>query len=308
MALFDVATTGWSWGELGAAGPLCEQAEQAEALGFHSFWLPENHFGQRAIPSPLTLLAAIAARTERIKLGCTSYLLPIRNPILAAEEVAVLDQLSAGRLILGVGRGIQPAMFDAFAIDVADKCKLFAENLALMRQAWRGEPLGEDARGKPIRLAPLPMQRPEPPIWVAAFGPLALKQVAGLGMPYLASPIETLGVLEENYQRHAELVLQAEHSPVSEVPVMRGVFVSSDPAQLRAARQGMAKTLPPEIDEGDIDDIVVLGEPDAVSEKLLESRSRLGVTLLIVRAGIPGIAESAQLDSHAKLMELVDSL
>jgi len=91
------------------------QAERAEALGFHSYWLPENHFEDpRAIPSPLTLLAAASGRTHKIGLATTSYLLPIRHPIQAAEEVAVLDQLCEGRLILGLGRGLQKAMFDVF--------------------------------------------------------------------------------------------------------------------------------------------------------------------------------------------------
>ncbi|MFT7546869.1 MAG: alkanesulfonate monooxygenase SsuD, partial [Candidatus Azotimanducaceae bacterium] len=88
----EVAVTPWSHNVSWFADDLCEQAVLAEKMGFHSFWLPENHFGDsKAIPSPLTLLAAVAARTSRIKLGTTSYLLTIRNPIQAAEEVAVLD-------------------------------------------------------------------------------------------------------------------------------------------------------------------------------------------------------------------------
>ena len=99
----EIAVTPWSLSTLGAADELTSQAEIAENLGCHSFWLPENHFGDaRSIPSPLMLLAAVAARTRSIKLGSTSYLLPIRHPLQAAEEVAVLDRLSGGRVILGV--------------------------------------------------------------------------------------------------------------------------------------------------------------------------------------------------------------
>ncbi len=309
MSELEVATTAWSWRELSDADSLCVQAEQAEQMGFHSFWLPENHFGaKRSIPAPLTLLAAVAARTKQLKLGCTSYLLPIRNPILAAEEVAVLDQLSGGRLILGVGRGMQPAMFRAFAIDAGEKRKLFARNLDIMRSAWRGESLGSDDNGDPIRLSPLPVQRPEPPVWVAAFGPLALQQVAGLGLPYLASPVESIDSLEQNYQRHREQVAAAGHPPVSDVPVMRGVFVADDAAQLQAARTGLLQTLPPGIQESAIDDIALVGDSHAVRDKLIEYRERLGLSLLIVRAGVPGLPEEAQLASHAKLLELARSL
>ncbi|GAB5450588.1 MAG: LLM class flavin-dependent oxidoreductase [Halioglobus sp.] len=309
MSELQVATTAWSWRGLSDADSLCVQAEQAELMGFHSFWLPENHFGaKRSIPAPLTLLAAVAARTQHLKLGCTSYLLPIRNPILAAEEVAVLDQLSGGRLILGVGRGMQPAMFRAFAVDASQKRKLFAHNLDIMRRAWRGESLGTDDKGDPIRLSPLPVQRPEPPVWVAAFGPLALQQVAGLGLPYLASPVESIDSLEQNYTRHREQVAAAGHPPVSEVPVMRGVFVADDAAQLKSARTGLLQTLPPGIDESVIDDIALIGDRVTVRDKLIEYRERLGLTLLIVRAGVPGLSGEVQLASHTRLVEIVRSL
>jgi alkanesulfonate monooxygenase SsuD/methylene tetrahydromethanopterin reductase-like flavin-dependent oxidoreductase (luciferase family) len=131
----EVGTTPWMWDALSPAEMLCAQAERAQTLGFHSFWLPENHFGATAaIPSPLMLLAAISGRAQSIRLGCTSYLLPIRHPLQAAEEVAVLDQLCGGRLILGLGRGLSGAMFKAFGVAAGDKRKLFQANLNVMRQ------------------------------------------------------------------------------------------------------------------------------------------------------------------------------
>ena len=117
------------------AAELARQAARAEAWGYRSFWLPENHFGEGAIPDPLMLLGAVAAVTETIKLGTTSYLLPLRHPLQAAEQVAVLDQLCEGRVILGVGRGYQPALFDAFSVERAEKRAIFAECLAMMRAA-----------------------------------------------------------------------------------------------------------------------------------------------------------------------------
>ncbi|MDX1736571.1 MAG: LLM class flavin-dependent oxidoreductase, partial [Halioglobus sp.] len=160
-----IATTPWDWQGIAHADSLCAQAEAAEAMGLHSFWLPENHFGgSRAIPSPLTQLAAVAARTTSIRLGCTSYLLPIRHPLQAAEEVAVLDQLSGGRLILGLGRGLGKGMFDAFGVQRGDKRALFSEKLDIMRRAWAGEAVHESADDKPVVLSPLPVQRPEPPL------------------------------------------------------------------------------------------------------------------------------------------------
>ena len=88
------------------AQSLSRQAALAENWGYESFWLPENHFtGDGAIPEPLMLLAGAAASTTKIRLATTSFLLTLRHPLQAAEQVAVLDQLSNGRVILGVGRG-----------------------------------------------------------------------------------------------------------------------------------------------------------------------------------------------------------
>jgi alkanesulfonate monooxygenase SsuD/methylene tetrahydromethanopterin reductase-like flavin-dependent oxidoreductase (luciferase family) len=302
-----IATTPWDWTGLHDVQALCAQAELAESLGLHSFWLPESHFaGQRSIPAPLTLLAAVAARTRRIGLGCTSYLLPIRHPLQAAEEVAVLDQLSGGRLILGLGRGLQKEMFSAFDVASKDKRSLFAANLAQMRRAWRGESVlhgASDATdaGHPERVAmlsPLPVQRPEPELWVAAFGPLALQQVAQLGLPYLASPMETITALERNYAHHREQAAQAGQTLPQVVPIMRTVYVADSAAQVAAARQSVQAELRGRgLDADAVDDSAIIGEPDAVRERLQEYVARLGMTHLIVRAGIAGIDAQQQVSS-----------
>ena len=123
MAKLHVGITPWDFSSLSAKN-LVAQAVFVEGLGYDSFWLPENHFGENAIPDPLTLLAAISGVTSKIKLGTTSYLLTLRNPLQAAEQVAVLDHLCEGRLILGVGRGFAPEMLKAFHVPIAEKLSL----------------------------------------------------------------------------------------------------------------------------------------------------------------------------------------
>jgi len=307
----EVAVTAWSAGDGWRADTLCRQAEAAEAMGFHSFWLPENHFGDhRSIPSPLTLLAAVAARTERIRLGSTSYLLPIRNPLLAAEEVAVLDQLSNGRVILGVGRGIQDAVFRAFNVPASDKRKLFQANLEIMRRAWRGEPILERDEGEPVYLAPLPLQQPSPPLWVAAFGPLALQQVARLGLPYLASPIESLATLEQNYQDYHRAVSGAALEPVDTIPVMRTVFITDNGALAEDVRTALQGAVPPAMQHkaAGVDDWAIVGDRSYARDKLGEYRERLGLTHLIARGGLSGVAGEAQLQSHDALLNVMAAL
>jgi alkanesulfonate monooxygenase SsuD/methylene tetrahydromethanopterin reductase-like flavin-dependent oxidoreductase (luciferase family) len=296
------SNTGWS------ADAICGQAEVAESMGFHSFWLPEHHFGDhRAMPSPLTLLAAVAARTRSIKLGTVSYLLPIRHPLLAAEEVAVLDQLSNGRVILGVGRGIQGSMFKAFELPRKDKRRRFGKNLAIMQRAWSGEAITTDESGKPVFLAPLPVQKPYPPIWVAAFGPLALKQVGEFGLPYLASPIETLTMLEENYARFHRIVRDSKLEAVTTVPVMRTVFVTEDSHLAGRLKSSLAQFSPSVARDAPVgvDDWTIIGDRHYVRDRLGEYVERLGVTCLIASGRLPGLEGDAVLRSHQNLLECV---
>lgn len=300
-----VPKSGWRVDEL------CSQAEQAERLGFHSFWVPENHFGdQRSMPSPLTLLAAVAARTQRIKLGSSSYLLPIRDPLLAAEEVAVLDQLSGGRVILGVGRGLQPAMFKAFGIDASNKRSLFKHKLEFMLKAWRGEPIVDDAAGTSVYLAPLPLQRPHPPVWVAAFGPLALEQVGKLGFPYLASPIESLDVLSKNYQRHSDAVDAEGAAPVATVPVMRAIFITDKPSLAKHVRLLLERAFPHALRQGKVavDDWAIVGDRHYARDLLGDYVQRLGITHLIAGAPVQGVTSSDSLGSYDSLLAIADEL
>ncbi|MGI9285479.1 MAG: LLM class flavin-dependent oxidoreductase [Pseudomonadales bacterium] len=281
-----IGVTPWLLHAQTNAKALSLQAQQAESLGYESFWLPENHFTNGvAIPDPLMLLASVAAATDSIRLATTSYLLPLRHPLQAAEQVAVLDRLSGGRVILGVGRGYQPAMFAAFNVTLKDKRSLFAECLTLMQNAWSGAAVGEDANGKEIALAPLPIQQPHPPIWIAAFGPKALAQAGRLGLPYLASPMETLAVLRENYQAYTDACRgEGNHLP-NEVPVMRSVFVSRDGGKIRAVKRLLTEHKPmAELRTGTTSDVAegaLIGDPFEVVDAVQRYRAELGMTHLI---------------------------
>jgi alkanesulfonate monooxygenase SsuD/methylene tetrahydromethanopterin reductase-like flavin-dependent oxidoreductase (luciferase family) len=304
-----IGITPWDLGDRSAAG-LSSQASIAEHLGYESFWLPESHFGPQAIPEPLMLLAAVAAGTRRIRLGTTSFLLPLRHPVQAAEQVAVLDQLSGGRVVLGVGRGYAPPMLRAFEVDPRDKRALFETRLALMRRAWAGEPVGDDdGSGKPLRLDPLPVQRPHPPVWVAAFGPKALDQAGRLGLPYLASPVETLATLQQNYARHREAAVAAGHAPPAEVPVMRTLFVTVSARETAAMRERVhveARRTGRLAAEAAVEDWTLIGEAGYVRERAEAYRDALGVTHLIVtRLRIDGVERARLEESAARAIEVL---
>lgn len=307
MDNLQIAVTAWTIRPNLTAADLAKQGAIAETLGAHSFWLPENHFGdERTLPSPLTMLAAVAAGTTTLGLGSTSYLLPIRHPLQAAEEVAVLDRLSNGRVILGVGRGIQEGMFKAFDVATANKRKLFKHRLETMINAWEGKPVTYLESGEPVVLAPLPVQRPHPPIWVAAFGPLAIKQAGSLGYPYLASPVETIDRLEANYASHGEHAAAAGHPPVPIVPVMRTVYVSDERREVEAVKSELDRAAPHAMREegAHIDDWTIVGDEAYVRDRLDEYRSRIGMTHLIARGRLPGISDDEHIASLERLVRL----
>lgn len=301
-----LAVTAWKFDPEGLGQGLADQATIAESMGFDAFWLPENHFsGPAAIPSPLMLLAAVASRTTTIGLGSTSYLLPIRHPILAAEEVAVLDRLSGGRVILGLGRGFQDAMFKTFKIPTKNKRQIFRENLSLMIRAWQGEAIDEHD-GQPVYLSPLPVQKPHPPLWVAAFGPLAIKQAGTLGLPYIASPVESIGTLRNNIEAHKGHVADAGLPATDVVPVMRTVFVSKHSAKVSKVRQALEKESASRFREQDVavDDWAIVGEPSEVNERIHAYREQTGMNYLIARGRLPGIESADQVLSHELLLSL----
>lgn len=300
-------------------GAMAEQARLSESFGYDSIWLPENHFsGHGAVPDPLMLLSSMAATTTTIRIGTTSYLLPLRHPLQAAEQVAVLDQLSNGRLILGLGRGYQAPTYSAFGISMRQKREIFAESLAVIRRAWAGEELVMLEGATPVTLAPLPVQRPHPPLWVAAFGPKALAQVGSLGLPYLASPVESCQDLVDNLAVLREACVDAGHEVPSVVPVMRTMFVTESESERRdllgvlsARMKDMAAAGPAHLAKAaaaDVDDVVIVGNASQVRDQVARYRDELGVTHLIatrLRLGGSGVSADALKLSAQRLPEIL---
>jgi alkanesulfonate monooxygenase SsuD/methylene tetrahydromethanopterin reductase-like flavin-dependent oxidoreductase (luciferase family) len=309
MSDLHVGVAPWRSDPAGTAESLAAQGERAEALGFASFWLSESHFAARAIPQPLLCLAAVAGRTRRIRLGTTSYLLPIRHAVQVAEEVAVLDRLSAGRVILGIGRGFRSDLFTAFGVPSREKRDRFGAAVDTMVRAWRGEPVAHDGEGgTPVLLNPRPVQEPHPPLWVAAFGPKAVDQAGRLGLPYFASPIESLEALAENYERHRAASPEARAACV---PVIRTVFVSADAELARRVREALAAqnaalaaARAPALRRSaaaDVEQVALIGSRAQVAEAIARHREVLGLTHLVARVQVPG-AEPAEVEASLEAL------
>jgi alkanesulfonate monooxygenase SsuD/methylene tetrahydromethanopterin reductase-like flavin-dependent oxidoreductase (luciferase family) len=172
-----------------------EQTEVADHMGYHSVWYAEHHFSEYGIlTSPHVLLTAAAHRTKNIRLGVSIVSLPFHNPIHVAEDYALLDVLSNGRLNLGLGSGYLPHEFTGFNMDRKDKAFRFNDSLAVIEKAWSGEKFsheGEYYQFSDIQLQVVPRQK-QVPIWIGALRSQAAQYVGKLGynimgVPYVSS-------------------------------------------------------------------------------------------------------------------------
>lgn len=122
---------------------LTEQILHAERMGLDSAWIAQHHFDaeEGGLPAPMVLLASVAARTSRIRLGTGIITLGLESPLRAAEDTAVLDLLSNGRLEIGLGSGGSAAAYTAFGLESGERGRIYAEHLAILTEAWAGEPL-----------------------------------------------------------------------------------------------------------------------------------------------------------------------
>lgn len=153
--------------------PLMDAAKQAEALGFDSLWIGDSLFA-RPRHDPLTLLAAVASAVPRVSLG-TAVLLPaLRNPVVLAQQLATIDQISEGRLIIGAGIAADApsihAEFQAAGVPFEGRVGRFMEGFRLCRALWSGQPVTWDGRWQVTesRVAPVPHRPGGPPIWMAS--------------------------------------------------------------------------------------------------------------------------------------------
>jgi alkanesulfonate monooxygenase SsuD/methylene tetrahydromethanopterin reductase-like flavin-dependent oxidoreductase (luciferase family) len=161
------------------AAPLLALAERAEALGYDSVWIGDSLLA-RPRHEPITLLSAVAARTRKVKIG-TAVLLPaLRNPVLLAHQVATLDQVSEGRLILGVGIATDVpnirAEFRAAGVPFEKRVGTMMEGLRLAKALWSGKPVDWDGRWHVEQglIGPTPHRPGGPPIWGGGSAPAAL--------------------------------------------------------------------------------------------------------------------------------------
>lgn len=187
--LYDFANpTPWHRDEAELYEYELDQIQRAERLGIDSVWVTEHHFVESYICSPVAAMAAIAARTTKIRIGSAILVAPLYHPIRLAEDLAIIDVISQGRVEVGVGLGWSVDEYRCFGVNLAERVSVMREVLDVVRLAWAGEEFSYKGRHfelGPIRVLPRPVQRPYPRIWGGATSPEGASRIGRWGLPMM---------------------------------------------------------------------------------------------------------------------------
>jgi probable F420-dependent oxidoreductase len=182
----------------GAADPFAETyalARIAQESGFDTATIGHHHFLPGNLSDPLTFLATVAARTETLRVGTGILQLPIHNPVRVAEQVATIDQISGGRVSLGVGLGWWPLEYEVHGSNFRERGARMEEALEILRLVWTQEHTAFDGRFyrfPELTVYPRPVQQPHPPLWVAGVADAAVDRAARLGDAWMCGPVQSL--------------------------------------------------------------------------------------------------------------------
>jgi alkanesulfonate monooxygenase SsuD/methylene tetrahydromethanopterin reductase-like flavin-dependent oxidoreductase (luciferase family) len=312
-------------------------SDAAESRGLDAVWLAERHFaspqrisagggGTGGVPSfasaPLVLASAIAARTDRLRIGIAVSVLPLSHPVRLAEEGATLDHISRGRLDFGVGRSGFPTAYAGYSVPYAESRERFAESLDVLLLAWTQESFsykGQYFDLEDVCVVPKPYQQPHPPIRVAATTQETFPQMGALGRPIFVGLRGTdVDQTAANLERYRDAWRAAGHPGDGNVFIRIPLYVA--PTAERAYEEPQASTLTSyrrladsytrtAASEGttaseersqrgatlaaaSYDDLLrtrlAYGTPDAVARRLGDLRDRLGLSGFVLEPNVGG--------------------
>ena len=304
-----------------------EQVRLARAVGFSSVWASQHYLSDPfTYFQPIPTLARLAADARGLILGTGVLLLPLLHPVDVAEQLATLDVITDGRLVVGVGLGYRDIENRAFGHDPKDRVDRFVESLEVVERLWSGEPVDYEGRYfnlRSTRISMRPMQSPRPPVWLAANGDAGVRRAARLGDAWLMNPHATLATLERQLELFRSTQRELGRSPAVETPLIKECYVApaSSTAFAEAApfldakyrayrRWEQDKALPAgESFAGSFEELArerfIIGDPARVAEEIARYRERLGVTTMIFRLQWPGMEQAKVLRSLRLLGEQV---
>jgi len=314
------------------------QVDAAERWGLDVIWLAELHFlPERSVAcAPLLIASAIAARTRRMKIGIAVQVLPLCHPLRLAEEVATLDHISHGRLILGVGRSGFPRTYEAYGVPYGESRERFAEVLEILKRSWNDEPFsfeGSFYKFQNITIVPRPLQKPSPPLRVAATSADTYPAIGAMGLPiFVAVRLGTIEELGPNIAAYREAYQSAGHVGQGEVYLRVPIYVGktetlaqTDPEQSimqfyrtlglqieDSARRSGARVTEQRAERGQalrtisyedaLRDKVIVGTPGSVAARLQELTQTLGLNGVLAELNCGGLLPNEKVMRSLQLM------
>lgn len=203
---------------------------RAEELGFDSAWAQESVLGPAAVLGPIEAMTYAAACTQRLRLGCVVFVSTLYSPVHLAKSLSTLDQLSRGRIEIGVGTGGKGRPFAAFGVDPQRYVARFTEGLALMKTLWTDSRVsfdGEFWQLKDAVMEPKPVQKPHPPIWFGGNGPTALRRAVRLGNGFFGAGSTPTAKFTDQVRLVREALAESGR-PVEDFPIAKRVYIAID--------------------------------------------------------------------------------
>jgi probable F420-dependent oxidoreductase len=298
-----------------------EEVTRAEELGFDSVWMEEHHaVTNHYWPSPLTVLAGFATRTSRMTLGTDIVVAAFHHPVRLAEDVAMLDVMSGGRVVLGIAIGYKPDEFTLYGVELEKRGARFEEQLAIMKGLWAEERIDFSGAYYTVagRLEPKPVQKPHPPLWIGGWGRITLRRAATLADNWIPGPTADLRRLLDGKTHFLECRQAAGLTVPTEWPLTRDVIIADTDARARELaeehimvayrREYAGGWRHPFIDASiatDLDQLMedrfIIGGPEQCVLRLRRFVEQYGLTHLICRMFFPGMP-------HAHIMRGLELL
>ena len=215
---------------------LRDYLRRAENLGFESAWTQEAVIAPAPTLAPLELMTFAAACTERLRLGCAVFVSPLHNPVHLAKSISTLDQLSRGRVEIGVGTGGKNRMFSAFEVDPAHLVARFTEGLELMKACWTEPRITFNGRFWQLEGAavePKPFQKPYPPLWLGGNHPAAVRRAVHYGNGFFGAGSSTTAQFVQQVQALRAALAEAGRD-ASNFQIAKRVYIVVDDDATRA--------------------------------------------------------------------------
>jgi len=287
-----------------------DQVRVARDNGFDSVWAGHHYLSAPfQMFQPIPLLARLSVESGRMRIGTNIFLLTIHNPVYIAEQIATLDIITRGRFVFGAGLGYRPEEFESFGVPMKGRGARFAEILDVTKRLWQGDEVtfhGQHVRIDKARLMLRPVQKPHPPVWIAASGDAAVVRAAQMGDAWLINPHAGLDTLERQMQLYRDTLTAAGRPFPSELPIFKELSIgetrekalavarpSLGQKYLSYAQWGLDKPMPSNENlNRAIDDLArdrfIIGTPDDCCAEIERYHRLLGVNHFILRLQWPG--------------------